>query len=226
MTDSEFEIKRRPLTTVERVVLGSITRMATLTEGYFVAFGEEVMRTYGVKGFMEWAKLCDTTQKALRAHFGVKEQHLLSSMASLWNGCEYCAHGNLFAHNLLHFQETGELFPLDEVDLFELASHDDDTMIEVLRERFTEFPESFAHVSRQWEFKSGRATPEDGNRDDEQIYLSMRLYDFINECSIVINGPAPPFNAIAKDKALIAKYEAARDRAPDRAARARALRGA
>jgi hypothetical protein len=46
--------------------------------------------------------------------------------------------------------------------------------------------------------------------EDEVLRLSIPFYSFINECSIVVESLAPPIGRIAKQKALIERYQEAR----------------
>ncbi len=199
----------RSLNLIERGFLKVLPKLSESIEGYYIAFGEEIIRTHGLLGFFRWAKLTGSTQQGTRDHFGVQRQHLLSAFASMWNGCDYCAHGNILAHNLFMFRDENKLFPVTEEMLLDMHRwKDDEILAEVQRLLADDFKEELRLIERQWQLKSTMEEPD--NEEDRQLWLSVRQYDFINECSIVVDAPAPPFNHIAKDTEVRARYAKAR----------------
>jgi hypothetical protein len=51
-------------------------------------------------------------ERTLRT-LGPLRTHLACTLISLHNGCRYCSFGHLYAVELIHLEQRGELFPLD-----------------------------------------------------------------------------------------------------------------
>lgn len=200
----------RKLNLIERAFLGALRFVSEPAEGYWASFMEEVVRTYGLSGFVKWAQGTVKAQKALFEHFGEKETHLYSAMASAWNGCDYCAYGHMLAYNLLEYSETQKLFPIDEREMPELLRMRDQEILALLRERLKapEHQKTLARLERQYQLRIGTAQGE--NPDDRFLNMANALYEWVNECSIVFDAPAPPLGRVAKQKSLRARYELAR----------------
>jgi len=151
---------------------------------------------------------------------GEGEAHLLSSFASFWNGCDYCTYGHMLAHNLHWYHDTQKLFPLDEqeVTLALMRRSDDEVLAEV--RRVLGAPEYASRLTRVEALAKVRAGELAQPPTDEQKLLlrCLAMYDWVNECSIVVGAPAPPLGPIARNKDLRRRYDEARQ--ADRAARA------
>lgn len=205
----------RKLNLIERAFLGALRFVSEPTEGYWAIFMEEVVRTYGLSGFFKWAQGSVKAQKALFEHFGEKDTHLFSAMASAWNGCDYCAYGHLLAYNLLEYSEKQKLFPIDEREMPELLRMRDEQILTLLRDRLKdpEYQKTLARLERQYQLRVGKAQGE--NPDDRFLNMANALYEWVNECSIVFDAPAPPLGRVAKQRSLRARYESARAAARD-----------
>lgn len=73
-----------------------------------------------------------------RRTLGPLRTHLACTLISLHNGCRYCSFGHLYAVELVHLEQRGELFPLDArsvPDLIGLSPAEQRSrMVEVLQQ--------------------------------------------------------------------------------------------
>ncbi|MBL8957095.1 MAG: hypothetical protein JNK82_40350 [Myxococcaceae bacterium] len=217
--------RNRKLSLIERAFLATINGLGDLVTGYTIAFGEELVRQHGLRGFFKWAGVTQKTFDEICAHFGVEDAHLMASLASFWNGCDYCAYGHMLAHNLYVFERTGELFPVDEEDVVSLMRMRDSEVMGELRSRLGKaaaYARKLELVERKNHLRLEEG-PADGP-DDKMLLKCIALYEWVNECSIVAGAPAPPLGVIAKKKALHQRYLEAR--APERASRPRPVAAA
>ncbi|MEW6435047.1 MAG: hypothetical protein AB1730_26400 [Myxococcota bacterium] len=199
----------RELTWAERAFIRVERSLGEVTHGYFITFDEELIRQHGLMGFFRWARATLRAQNELIAAFGETKFHLLAGFASLWNGCDYCAYGHVLALNLCVFKETGQLFPIDEAEVHELLRLRDHELQATLEARLgASHPELFALVKRQLEVRVAEGPLQ--SDEDRLILKSIALYEWVNECSITVDAPAPPLGPIAKDRELRARYAAAR----------------
>jgi hypothetical protein len=200
-------MSQRPLTLAERCLLRLMDAVGPRTTGYTVVFMEEVLRQQGILGCVRWSRLALRTFKVLERHYGKRDVYLVAGLASFWNGCTYCSYGELYAFNLEWFKEKGTLFPISEQDMVDLQSLPDDKGVATLRARLAgpEFADQLRIVDELFAARQRTDLPEDDPRA-----LALHLYDFVNECSILYEAPAPPLSAIAKKRKLIGRYNAAR----------------
>lgn len=208
----------RALTLPQRVFLRMLQGMLRLTYGSEVAFAEELVAQYGVFGYIAYARATYPIWFQLAEFFTERDANLVASFASFWNGCDYCAYGHLYAYNLMYFQETGKLFPVDEQEVMDLLSLRDAQIIEALRGRLAgpEHQRAREFLERQYELKLGKAVA--ATETDAMLNKSLAYYDWVNECSIMFDAPAPPLGTVGRNKALMKRYADAR--APERAKRA------
>jgi hypothetical protein len=210
--DAGIEMSRQgKLSVLERTFVNCMQTLTELTEGYAVTFLDELVRQHGISGFFRWAKATNKVWADLVERYGERETQLLAAFGSFWNGCAYCAYGHLLAHNLLVFKEGGTLFPIDEDEVDELLQKRDQDILDRVRERLSSpaFEQTRTLIERQYALKSG-APPQ--SEDDRLLLTSVALYEWINECSIVVKAPAPPFSPIAKQRTLRSRYEELRKR--------------
>lgn len=194
----------------ERAFLKAMDFVSLLTQGYTAAFSEELLRQHGIRGFLKHAGTMTEGWKLLVEQFGARTAHLLAAFGSFWNGCGYCATGHVLGHNLLLYREKGELFPLDEHQLPELMRLPDREVLARLRQDLASRPELLALLERQHALKQGAQVV---HAEDHALACANSLYDWVNECSIVVEGSGPPFDPVAKDKALCERYAQARAQA-------------
>lgn len=195
----------RELTWAERAFIKVERSLGELTHGFYIAFDEELVRQHGLLGFARWSRATLKAQNELIAHFGETKFHLLAGFASLWNGCDYCAYGHMLALNLCTLRETGALFPVDEADVHDLLRLRDAELQTTLEARIgSSHPDFFALVKRQLEVRVAEGPLQ--SDEDKLLLKSIALYEWVNECSITVDAPAPPLGPIARDHALRARY--------------------
>jgi len=199
----------RQLTWYERAFIKAERSIGEVTHGFFIAFDEELIRQHGLVGFARWSRATLKAQNELIAHFGETKFHLLAGFASLWNGCDYCAYGHMLALNLCVFRETGALFPIDEAEVHDLLRLRDHELQAALEARLGgSHPDFFALVKRQLEVRVAEGPLK--SDEDRLLLKSIALYEWVNECSITVDAPAPPLGPIARDRKLRARYAEAR----------------
>ena len=203
-----------PLSMRERAVSrigGFFTR---ISQGYWLAFLEELIRTFGVEGLQQIGEQNEEILAALGERWDAETAQLVVGMGALWNGCSYCGAGHIYAANLLHFQRTGDLLPFDERDVPRLQQWTDSAILEELLARFSGPLDAVgALVRRQFDLKINGAEPEDDA--DALLLRACAAWDIVNECSIVIDlDEVPPLNpAMAKNRALQRRYRKRREAA-------------
>lgn len=198
---------QRPLTFAERTFLRTMTFMGSTTSGLAPAFLEEVLRQQGIFGFFRWSKIALQTFIRLSKHFGDRDVYFVAALASFWNGCTYCSYGEMFSFNLIWFKASGTLFPITEQDMFDLQSMPDDKGVQLLRERLSS-PKYAPQLRILDELYAARQRADLPASDP--YAQALHLYDFVNECSILYEAPAPPLSLMARERKLIERYQTAR----------------
>ncbi len=202
-------MSQRALTWFERAFIKTTRAFADLQLGYHIDFDEELVRQHGIKGFLRWGKKLAALEAKLYAYFGEEHMHFVAAFAAFFNGCDYCVWGHLYAINLLHFEKTGQLYPIDEHESLALMRKGDSQVLAELQVRLAGFPEHLRLLKRLVELRDGAASESEEDRHLEQV---NGLLVWINECSITVEAPAPPLGSIAKKKQLLARYLEARGR--------------
>ncbi|MBL8924384.1 MAG: hypothetical protein JNJ54_36385 [Myxococcaceae bacterium] len=198
----------RQLTSVERAFIAVERKLAKLTRGYFISFDEELVRQRGIAGFFRWGAQTDKVMNELIASFGETRFHLVAAFASLWNGCDYCAYGHILALNLCLYRDTQTLFPIGEHEVHELLRLRDVELKVLLEQRIgRSHPDFVKLVGRLSELRFADG-PLQG--EDKVLVKAIALYEWINECSITVDSPAPPLGPVSKDLALAERYREAR----------------
>lgn len=201
-----------PLNTKEKIaskVGGFFTRV---TQGYWLAFLEELIRTFGVDALEQVGQQNEDILSELTERFDEEIAQLVVGMAALWNGCSYCGAGHIYACNLLYFKRTGQLFPLYERDVPTLQRYTDANVLSNLRSRFADEGAERYHeiIERQYQLKVRGVEPE--SDDDRLLLKACSTWDLVNECSIVVQlDDVPPLHpAMAKSRGLQKAYSARR----------------
>jgi len=187
---------------------GFFTRV---TQGYWLAFLEELIRTFGVEGLEQIGEQNEEILGDLTQRWNAETAQIVVGMGALWNGCGYCGVGHIYAANLLYFRRTGELLPLDEREVPRLQRWTDNQVLEALDSRFTgPLEPTGALVRRQYALKFGG----DAARDEADALLlrACAAWDIVNECSIVVQlDEVPPLHpAMAKARGVQRSYRARR----------------
>lgn len=182
------------------------------TEGYETPFLATVLAEHGIVDGMSRLMKLAALMRAAEEHFGERDAHLLVGFASLFNACEFCSVGHVYAAALAEFDETGELYPIAETHVRPwLDKRDSEVLAEaearLARERYDD---ARRWLRRLFELKAG------DEPKDTTDFLLVRLiaaYDWLNFCSVVPESDesVPPLSKRAKDGKLIQRYRAARE---------------
>lgn len=204
-------VQSRPLRFVERATISFLRRIFVVAQGYYVPFDEEMIRSYGLLDFFAVLKDASVAWYKLLKHFGEKDAQLLACYSSMFNGCRHCGYGHMYALNLLHFQETGKLYPIAEEDILLHMRDTDDQILAWLLEQLSDpvFARQRHLLTRLHAVCYGKVSTET-EPDDAMLMHAQRFYAFWNECSVTADPITSPLGAVSKDKALIAKYHSAR----------------
>jgi hypothetical protein len=203
-------MSRKELTWYQKAFIKTSRALASVSIGYYVTFDEELIRQHGIAGFLKWGKATQDAYDEIEKVLGAERAHLVAGFASFFNGCDYCAWGHIFAANLIFFERTSRLLPLDEQEVHDLMRKGDSSVFRELEARLSsEFPEELRLLKRQHELR--QAPPSGAATEEDRVLLkSIGLFEWVNECSITVNAPAPPMDPIARKKKLLAAYAEAR----------------
>ncbi len=205
--------RRDRLNLRERLILRAVSGLSKISVGYNPPFLDEIVKVYGVREGFKRAASLEELVKRFETLLGERDGHIVLGYASLWNGCEFCSLGHVYAGNLAHFRDTGELFPLDEHVLrIKMREGDDQEILEYTTTSLPGHDRLRELLVRQFELKAG-ADP-GGNEDDEMLSASIAAYDWLNHCSIY-GDPGVPLVALSplqKQSTLRRLYDKARGR--------------
>lgn len=204
-------ITRRPLTFVERTTISLLRRLEVAAQGFYVPFDEEIMRSYGLRGFFSALTTSAIAWIKLVKHFGEKDAQLLACYSSMFNGCRHCGFGHMYALNLIHLAETNSLYPIRPEDILSHMRDTDDQILAWLHAQLAgpAFDRQRYLLSRLHAICYGQVE-QDSQPDDALLRLAQKFYAFWNECSVTAEPTTSPLGAVSKDHALIARYHRAR----------------
>lgn len=212
--------ERPPLGHLDSWIASLLEFMQQRRAGYAVAFTQELVRQYRLRELLRVSRAVQGTWRRMQGALGEQDAHLVAAFGSLWNGCHYCAKGHLLAHNILVFEQTGRLFPLDERALQGLLNMRDSEIVAIVRRLLaSEHERKRGLLERQFVLKFStpdRVMAQPGDpRVDAVLAMANALYDFMNDCSIVAeDADPPPLGPVAKDTELVQRYLVARARTP------------
>lgn len=210
----------------ERLALRGIDLLGTLSGAFRVPFLEAVVAQYGLRGAFARLGKVEQIVAALEAELGDSDSHFVVGFASLYNGCEFCSLGHIYAANLLYFRATGRLHPLDELEIRDHLRVDSDRELldfSLGRLAAPEHAPLAALLERQHRLKTGElphpalgTAPADAptERRDDLLAMAISAYDWLNHCSIrgddneIVSLVIP----LHRDRALRRRYAAARGR--------------
>ena len=193
-------------------------KMNKIVDGYDPVFVADMLDLLGVKGVGAWGTKLQAVAEELDETFGPFEGQLVISFAAMFNGCRVCSVGHMYVANLHHFEETGELFVIDEREVYELQVLSDEELLAVAADRMAapQYERARKLIARLHALKYGGEAIV--NPEDELLAGAIAAWDLLTECSILsdIEDPAQidPLTSIAKRKDLIERYQAARGRKP------------
>jgi hypothetical protein len=205
---------RDKLTLGQRVFMWGWNLMGRVQLGSSNPFGEEIVRTFGLREFLKGAGMMGETMKLLDARWGPMHAQLIMGFAGVWSGCRWCGVGHLYAANLEQFKREGELLPIDEREIPGFQEKTDDEVLAIMQERFSGARwEQVAKVLRQqYMLRSGKVQEE--TRDDQLLQMANHIWEWLNECTITamdIDPHAiPPQTPLGKDRKLMERYREAR----------------
>jgi hypothetical protein len=184
--------------------------MGRLVQGYHTPFITSLLQTYGIQGMSVLGPILESTMADLNVEAGECGGHLLAGLAAMGNGCLFCAYGHIYAANLLFFEETGSLGPLDEKELAQLVTMTDPTLSALLLERLDSSPWEALRprVQRLFALRMGApATPA-----DQTLRLAIAAWSLITECSLQTSiHLAPPLHSrMARARRLQRAYRSFR----------------
>ena len=203
----------RELTLGQRAFARVMDAVCIRFMGHPLPFLREVLRTHGLAGYRT---ITGTIQRVLTEcsqRYGVVEANVLVAVGAMWNGCRFCSRSHLWVANLYYLRDTGKLFPLDDAEVPRLQRLSDEEVLSYLKTRLTEggFADLARLVERQFHLKIGDYT---GTTDDDPyLQAAIAAWDWMVECTIVVDEDQVfPADAIARDRALCARYLQARGR--------------
>jgi len=181
------------------------------TEGYAVPFLATVLQEHGILDGMSRLNALAGLMTAAEQDLGERDAHLLVGFASLFNACEFCSVGHVYAAALAEFDETGGVFPIDEADVRRWLDKRDHEVLGEAEARLApkRYADSRRWLRRLYELKSGDAATDSVDR---LLVRIVAAYDWLNFCSVTPDDEehVPPLSKRAKDTKLIERYRAAR----------------
>ncbi|MCA9657325.1 MAG: hypothetical protein KC486_03205 [Myxococcales bacterium] len=208
-----------PLRALARIMSG----VNWLFYGYSVPFMGELLRSYGLRGASTRGAALAELAQLVERELGERDAHMLIGFASLWNGCMICALGHIYAANLAHFRDRGELFPLDEVELRRaMQTATDAEILAYVEERLTATDDArlLELLRHLYAIKrADTAAPDAVDRDTELLHAVASAYDWLNHCTIYAEGEEPPviaYSQLNRHYRLRSRYARARAAATQR----------
>lgn len=194
---------------------GMMRAMTKLQRGYESpgALYDMLIERYGLLGLMKWGARVDANVAASSAALGEAATQFHMALAGMFYGCTFCSRGHLYAANLYYFRDTGQLFPISEHDIVPLMDKRDSEIIAYLDEVLAASPEVSEFVvnaKRQLALAHDEVEPE--TDVDGHLAALNGSWDWITYCTVPVGyvEEVTPQAKIARDKALIARYQAAR----------------
>jgi len=204
----------RPSTWQTRTLAVGFNWVSSLQRGYKTPFLETMLRTYGVDGMPQLGPALESVLAELDATEGELCAQVLASFASLGKGCPFCAYGHLYAADLLHFEATGELCPIDPAEMPEARAWVDDEVRAWATARLTGpvWGPIAPKVARLQALHCGAVVP---SASDALLQRLLWTWTLISECSLQTPiSSAPPLHPrMARARRLQRAYRAARVRA-------------
>ncbi len=150
-------------------------------------------------------------ERTLRMQGGVRT-HLMCTVISLINGCEYCTFGHAYALQLIYLREYGRLFPMDEFEFGRLLGQQPGMVRRRVEEalQFAGLHGEIRWLDRTVALASGDARPSDAS----EIWVAhlVRMFRVLN--SVGISDRTTPDEAhdpVNKNGQLRLRYDRLRD---------------
>jgi AhpD family alkylhydroperoxidase len=179
--------------------------------GFSPTIVPEMVAVRGPLGALRWFAVNMPRLQASVRVLGPVRAHLAVLVVSLRNSCLYCAHGHVYALELLHLRDHDRLFPLDRASLQDWMGLDDRTL---RRRLHAVLAEAGLHVEALWTDRvlglaSGAQQPLDAA--EARLAHIVRMVDSMNAVAAA-TGPAldEAHDPVNKDVAVKARHAALR----------------
>lgn len=179
------------------------------------AINEEFVRTYGVGELLKYGKTMGDTLSFLAERYGESEAQHIAGFSGMMNGCRFCGVGHNLTANVMIFQRTGELFPIDELEIPELQKTTDTNIMRLFQDRLsgTRWADLLRHLERMNQLRIGASRTD----SDDDLYLgtALDLWIWNNECTIEVGldidaTDVPSFATFNRNRPLYDRYRKAR----------------
>jgi hypothetical protein len=147
--------------------------------------------------------------------WGPISTHLIATVLSTLNGCEYCAHGHAYALELHYLQAHDKLFPLSKVEMFELHRLPEEQILERFEEALAEADlfEEILPLKRVAELRQNKSLVTTAS-DNDLLHL-IQMFLTLSTCAIASNTPLDSaHDPIGRDRALCDRYTTLRRAQP------------
>lgn len=211
----DVELAARPSTLTTRTMATSFGWLSSLQLGYKTPFIETMLRLYGVSAMPQLGPALQRGLDELTAEKGPLHAQAVAAFAALGNGCPFCSYGHLYAADLLYFEQTGELCPIDPAELAAARARSDAEVMAWIASEMTGpvwSPVAEAAL-RLHALREGSAPTGDM---DELLLRLLASWTLINECSLQVQlGTVPPLHPrMARARRLQRAYRTARSSSP------------
>lgn len=130
-----------------RLAVRVLQRACRALWGFPPAIVPLIVARFGAAGALRWFLVNMPRFLLTMRALGPVRVHLACVVVSLRNGCLYCAHGHIYALELLHLRDRGRLFPIDARKLESWSGLED----RALRQRLhAVLAEAGLHVEALW----------------------------------------------------------------------------
>jgi hypothetical protein len=197
-----------PLEKLAAWVLGQIGRHLW---GFAPVLMPRIVERMGPVGAVRWMGKNMPEYERILKTMGPIRCHLACMVASLLNGCAYCAYGHARPIQLYYFRDRGALFPLDEHELIALSHVEDQELSSRLEQALEAagMREEISLIRRLRALKFDGAVPE--SEEDRRLVHLLHMFEVLNSCGIDRLVPwDDAHDPVYRDKELQARYAQAR----------------
>ncbi len=211
---------KKTLTLAQKLTAGAMSVVFKLKMGFVPAILPVMLKSFGVRKTMRIFATMDKCVQALATKHGAVNAQAMLGLAATRNGCLYCSIGHLYAANVLHFKETGQLHPLSEQLPVTWRDMTDREMLSDGISRLTKAGAEFEPLARLIKRQHALQIEGDAIRDEDDLLVDrvLGVWDLIGACTILLIDEretleVPPMTDVAKDTVSIRRYRQARDAA-------------
>ncbi|MFK7987791.1 MAG: hypothetical protein AB8I08_17370 [Sandaracinaceae bacterium] len=178
-----------------------------------VPFNAELVRTFGTRKAIEYLTVLGNISTRAEKLWGEADSQMMVGMSAFWNGCLYCSVGHVRAANIAIHRDRKLLCPLTHYRIPALSELKDGEAISAIRKSLAgdDYASTRRLANRMYELKIEGAEST-GSDEDEMLLALVDGWSFLNDCSILSGVDAradrvPPLSIVAKDKALVQRYQ-------------------